>query len=206
MTSLAEGCLDRAIALFDAANAQDPRRERDGNEDVPKELLYARRMSGMLERFAPGAPPAVRLAVRAQHIERWKLPRSDFPMTPEGYKAWRSQLYAFHVDTAARLMREAGCDEETIERVRAAVGKRGIKVNPDSQAVEDVASLVFLEHVLADFAAGHPEYDEAKWIDILRKTWRKMSEPARTFALSGKVELPPDLVPLIARATAEARG
>lgn len=202
MTSLDEGCLDRAIALFDAANAQDPRRERDGDEVVPKELLYARRMSAMLERFSPGAAVAVRLAVRAQHIERWKLPRSDYPMSPEGYKAWRSRLYALHADTAARLMAEAGCEADTIERVRAAVGKRGIKVNPDSQAVEDVASLVFLEYVLADFAAGHPEYDEAKWIDILRKTWRKMSEAARSFALSGKLRLPADLLPLIVRATA----
>ena len=198
--------LDRAIALFDAANALDPRRESDGEKDWPKELLYAHRMSAMLERFAPDAPEAVRLAVRAQHIERWRIPRSDFPMTPEGYKAWRSQLYAFHAETAARLMDEAGCDAETIERARAAVGKRGIKVNPDAQAVEDVASLVFLEHVLAGFSAGHPEYDEAKWADILRKTWRKMSEKARSFALSGNIRLPEGLVPLIVRSVGGGEG
>lgn len=188
---------DRAIALFDAANADDPNKEVVEGLEMPKELVYARRMSEMLTRFAPDAPEAVRLAVRAQHIERWKVPRSDYPMDRTGYLMWRTGLYKYHAETAGRLMREAGYDEESIARVQSAVGKKGIKVNPETQLLEDVVDLVFIEHYMLGFAGQHPEYDEEKWIGIIRKTWQKMSAEARAFALSGKINLPQALVPLI---------
>ncbi len=187
---------EAAIAAIDAANAEDPNRD----EGQPKELLYARRMSEMLDRFAPDAPESVRLAVRAQHIRRWKTPRSSYPADRQGYLQWRSGLYKFHAETAGRILREAGYDEEAVARVQAAVGKRGIKSNPETQLLEDVTDLVFLEHYLAGFAAQHPDYDEAKWIDILRKTWQKMSAEAHAFVLAGKVSLPDTAKPLILKA------
>jgi hypothetical protein len=190
----------RAIALFDAANAEDPRTEEHDGQSVPRELLYARRMSEMLERYAPEASDAVQLAVRAQHIQRWKIPRDRYPMDRTGYLQWRTVLYRFHAETAGRLSREAGYDEELVARVQAAVGKKGLKVNPDSQMVEDVADLVFLEHYMLEFAGKNPDYSEEKWLDIIRKTWAKMSERARGFALSGKVRLPEPLVPLLGKA------
>ncbi|HWU85191.1 MAG TPA: DUF4202 domain-containing protein, partial [Rhodocyclaceae bacterium] len=150
----------------------------------------------------PDADEAVRLAVRAQHIRRWTVPRNSYPMTPIGYKQWRSGLYQFHADTAGALMREAGYDEASIERVMRMVAKKGIKANADSQLLEDVAALVFIEHYLSAFAAQHAEYDEAKWCDIIRKTWLKMSAAARSFALEGGIALPPDLTPLIVKAIA----
>jgi hypothetical protein len=186
----------RVIALFDAANAEDPNLD----EGRPKELLYAQRMSAMLARFAPEAPESVQLAVRAQHIQRWKTPRSSYPMDRQGYLQWRTGLYKFHAETAGRIMLDCGYDEATIERVKNAVGKKGLKVNAETQLLEDVTDLVFLEHYLAGFAAQHPEYDEAKWIDIIRKTWQKMSQAAREFVLAGKVSLPEALVPLILKA------
>jgi len=189
----------KAIALFDAANGEDPNLETEAGRQYPKELLYARRMSEMLERFAPDAPEAVRLAVRSQHIQRWKIPRKDYPMTPQGYQLWRTTLYRFHADTAGRLMKEAGYDDEMIARVKKVVGKRGLKVNPETQMMEDVVDLVFMEHYLAAFAAQHPEYDEAKWLDILRKTWKKMSPAGHEAALS-KIRLPEHLLPLIQKA------
>jgi hypothetical protein len=196
-------CFARAIALFDAANASDPRRDAgpDG-EACPRELLYARRMSDMLERFAPQASEAAKLAVRAQHIERWRTPRETYPMDRNGYLQWRSALYTFHADTAGRLMQQAGYDADTIERVKKAIGKRGRKVNPDTQLVEDVASLVFIEHYLLDFAGTKPDYSEDKWLDIIGKTWDKMSAEARAFALSGRLRLPQPLAPLITKAVA----
>ena len=63
---------------------------------------------------------------------------------------------------------------------------------------------MFLEHYLEEFADKHPEYDEAKWCDIIGKTWKKMSERARSFALSGGVSLPEALVPLIRKAVGGA--
>lgn len=190
----------RAIALFDAANAADPNKETADGKEYPKELLYAQRMSEMLERFAPDASEVVKLAVRAQHIERWKVPRSSYPMDRTGYLQWRTGLYKYHAETAGRLMREAGYDDEMIARVQAAVGKRGIKVNPETQLLEDVVDLVFIEHYMLDFAGQHPEYDEEKWIGIIRKTWQKMSKEAHEFALAGKIKLPEPLVPLILKA------
>jgi hypothetical protein len=186
----------RAMALFDAANAEDPNQD----EGQPKELLYAQRMTDMINRFAPDASEASQLAVRAQHIQRWKVPRNTYPMTKEGYHAWRTGLYTFQADTAGELMRQAGYDEAMIERVKKAVGKRGIKINPDTQMLEDVAGLVFVEHYMLAFAQSKPDYDEAKWLEIIRKTWKKMSKNAQAFALSGKLRLPEPLVPLITKA------
>src|SRR5574340_445777 len=192
-------CFSRAMALFDAANSEDPNQD----EGQPKELLYAKRMSDMIARFAPEAAEAAQLAVRAQHIQRWKVPRNTYPMTKEGYHAWRTGLYAFQADTAGELMRQAGYDDAMIERVRKAVGKRGIKSNPETQMLEDVASLVFSDHDMLTFAQSKPEYDEAKWLEIIRKTWKKMSKNAQAFALSGKLTLPEPLVPLITRAISQ---
>jgi hypothetical protein len=189
----------QALALFDAANAEDPNQD----EGQPKELLYGRRMSDMIARFAPDASEAARLAVRAQHIQRWKVPRDSYPMTKEGYHAWRTGLYTFHANTAAELMRQAGYDDAMIERVKKAVGKRGIKSNPETQLLEDIADLVFIEHYMLAFAQSKPDYGEEKWLGIIRKTWQKMSKEAQAFALSGKIRLPEPLVPLITKAISQ---
>jgi hypothetical protein len=192
-----------AIATFDKANAEDPTKEMADSKEYPKELLYAQRMSGMQQRYAPEASEAVKLAVRAQHIQRWKIPRSDFPMDRQGYLQWRTGLYKFHAETAGRLMQETGYDDAMIGRVKTIVSKSGLKVNPETQLMEDVADLVFIEHYLAGFVLQHPEYNEAKWLQIIRKTWQKMSPRAHEFALAGKIRLPEALVPLILKAVQE---
>lgn len=192
-----------AIAAFDKANAEDPNNERYDGKEYPKELLYAQRMSEMQQRYAPEASEAVKLAVRAQHIQRWKIPRSDFPMDRQGYLQWRTGLYKFHAGTAGHLMQETGYDDAMIGRVKSIVSKNGLKVNPETQLMEDVADLVFIEHYLAGFALQHPEYNEAKWLQIIRKTWQKMSPRAHEFALAGKIKLPEALVQLILKAVQE---
>ncbi|MBK9161187.1 MAG: DUF4202 domain-containing protein [Nitrosomonadales bacterium] len=192
-----------AIAAFDQANSEDPNKEVFEGREYPKELLYAQRMTDMQERFAPEASEAVKLACRAQHIQRWKIPRSDYPMDKKGYMLWRTTLYKFHAETAGRLMQEAGYDDRMIARVKTVVGKKELKSNPETQMMEDVVDLVFLEHYMTGFAAQHPEYDEAKWILIIRKTWDKMSKYAHEFALSSRIKLPEALVPLILKAVKE---
>ncbi len=183
--------------LIDSANAKDLNIENDGNKDWPKELLYTHRMADMLQRFAPDADDVIGLAIRAQHIERWKSPRSDYPMDKKGYYQWRTQLYQFHADTLAKLMLQAGYDSEKIERAKLAVGKKNLKNNPDTQLLENISALVFIEHYMLEFAEKHPEYDEDKWITIILRTWNKMSEQAQQFALSGDLILPEPLIPLI---------
>ena len=190
---------NKAIDLFDAANAQDPHQD----EGRPKELLYAERMSEMIARFAPAASEVARLAVRAQHIKRWTVPRSSQPLTKEGYHAWRTGLYAFHAETAGALMQQAGYEEAMVGQVKAAIGKQGIKTNPDTQMLEDVTSLVFIESYMLGFTGQHADYTEEKWLGIIRKTWRQMSAGAHAFATSGGIKLPEALVPLILKAVSE---
>ena len=189
-----------ATAAIDQANGEDPNIEIFDGKEYPKELLYSKRMVDMQERYAPEASEAVKLAVRAQHIQRWKIPRKEFFMDREGYLQWRVKLYKFHSQTVGRIMRESGYDDQTVERVMTIVSKKGLKVNPETQLMEDVADLVFIEHYMMDFAAKHPEYEEAKWIQIIRKTWQKMSPRAHEFVLNGGIRLPEALTPLILKA------
>jgi len=188
---------DQMIKLIDAANAEDPNTEISEGKEYPKELLYSQRMANMIQRFDVNADDINKIAVRAQHIQRWKSPRNDYPMDRKGYHQWRTNLYKFHAETTAALMQQVGYDNESIERVKLAIGKKAIRTNTDTQMLENIAALVFIEHYMLAFANKHPEYDEPKWVDIIRKTWNKMTESAQQFALSGAIILPESLVPLI---------
>ncbi|MBX3050466.1 MAG: DUF4202 domain-containing protein [Caldilineaceae bacterium] len=170
----------QAIARFDAANAADPNREFWQGAEYPKELLYSQRMAGWLQRFAPDASEALRLAVAAQHIRRWESPRRDYPEGKAGYKAWRSNLARFHAETAGEILADVGYDAATIRRVQGLIRKEHLKRDAEAQCLEDVACLVFLESYFADFSQKH---DEAKLIDILQKTWKKMSPAGHAAAL-----------------------
>ena len=194
---MTQQAFEQVVKLMDAANSEDPNIEMADGKEWPKELLYSHRMADMLARYKPMADHVIQLGIRGQHMLRWKSPRSDYPMNRKGYHQWRTALYTFHANSVAELMEKAGYDEASLERVRQAVGKKAIKVNEDTQLLEDVAALVFIEHYMLAFAEKHPEYDEDKWIDIIRKTWNKMSSDAHDFALSGNLILPEPLLPLI---------
>ena len=197
---------DRALALIDAANSDDPNQVSADGKDWPKELLYSERMSYMLKRYNSDADEAMKLAIRSQHIERWKSPRNAYPMDRIGYLKWRKDLYKIQFNTAAKLLLQAGYDDEVIDRVRNAVAKKNIKGNPDTQLLEDVTDLVFIEYYLLEFVAKHPDYSDQKWIEIIQKTWHKMTDKAHEFALSGAVRLPESLVPLIQKAVSSTAG
>jgi len=196
---------DKAIELYDAANSKDPNMVADENgNDVPKELIYSHRMVDMINRYLPEADEVAKLSVAAQHIQRWTSPRSDYPMNRKGYHLWRTRLYGYHAETAASILEEVGYDEESIARVKLAIGKKDIKNNKDTQILEDVAALTFIEHYMTAMYENFPQYDEEKWIDIIIRTWKKMSAGAQAFALSGDLTLPADLVPVIQKALAKA--
>ena len=188
------------IEAIDAANAADPNRVKHAGQALAKESLYSMRMTDMLNRFNPQADELMRIAARGQHIERWRSPRSDFPMGKQGYYQWRTALYDFHAERVTALMKTAGYSTSECERVYAAVAKKNIKRNPDSQLIEDIASLVFIEHYMLDFATSKPDYDEQKWLGIIRKTWQKMSNEAHEFVLAGNISLPEQLKPIITKA------
>jgi len=200
---MSQALFEEAIKLIDAANSEDPNRVFDEHgKEWPKELLYSFRMSEILQRYAPEADDICKLAIRSQHIQRWKSPRNAYPMDRIGYLKWRKDLYKFHADTMGELMAQAGYGPDDIERAKKMVGKVGIKSNPDTQLLEDVVDLVFIEFYLLAFAQKHPDYSEEKWIEIIQKTWKKMSEKGQLYALSGAIKLPEPLVPLINKALA----
>jgi hypothetical protein len=181
----------KAIEAFDRANAEDPNREGDR----PREIAHADRLEAWVRRLAPDASEALRLAARCQHIRRWTIPRSRFPEGREGYLRWRKTLAEFHADTAAAILREVGYDEATVDRVRRLNLKRGLGVDAEVQTLEDALCLAFLEGEFAGFSA---RTDEAKMVEIVRKTWRKMSERGRAEALG--LPLPPPQRALVERA------
>ncbi|MEE9217526.1 MAG: DUF4202 domain-containing protein [Acidobacteriota bacterium] len=187
--------LGRAIERFDAENAADPNRERFEGVEHPKELLYARRMSVWLERLAPEAPEALRLAARCQHIGRWTVPRNRFSPGRAGYLRWRSTLARYHAGRAEAILREVGYDEPTITRVRSLLLKERLRHDPEVQLFEDVICLVFLESYFADFSRKH---EESKILDIVRKTWCKMTDRGHEAALA--LELPPPARSLLEKA------
>ena len=195
-----QSLFEQARTLIDDANSTDPNQVSADGRKWPKELLYSERMSDMLDRFKPETDQVMKLAIRAQHIERWKSPRKAYPEGRIGYLQWRKDLYKIQATRAAELMKQAGYDKSECDRAWQAVAKKNIKGNSDTQLLEDVTDLVFMEHYMLEFVDKHPEYDEAKWIEIVRKTWDKMSSGAQQFAVSGAVILPQSLTPLIHKA------
>ncbi|MCH7909357.1 MAG: DUF4202 domain-containing protein [Candidatus Hydrogenedentes bacterium] len=174
---------DLTIRRIDETNSEDPNSELVDGVGQPKELVYGMRMSQRLEALDPEASEALRLAARSQHIRRWEIPRSDYPAGRSGYHKWRTTLYRFHGDTVADILRGTGYDDDTITRVRELVQKKHLKTDPEMQTLEDAAALVFLEHHLDDFMK-RDDMDEAKAIDIIQKTWKKMTERGHQAALA----------------------
>jgi hypothetical protein len=184
-----------AIERMDSSNAQDPNSEMAGGVNHPKEQLYSQRMSDWLQRLAPDASEALRLAARSQHIRRWEIPRSSYPMDRAGYHHWRTDLGKFHAETAGTLLRDAGYDAATVSRVQSLIRKERLKADPEVQLLEDVICLVFLENYFAPFSELH---DEQKLIGILRRTWAKMSDRGHAAAL--QLDLPKEKRAIIEKA------
>tara|TARA_R110002051_G_scaffold69768_2_gene125508 strand:+ start:152 stop:742 length:591 start_codon:yes stop_codon:yes gene_type:complete len=172
--------LSKAYELFDKANGQDPNKEEFQGKMYPKELLYAHRMTHKLLEFVQDASVALKLTARCQHICRWEIPRESYEMNREGYLKWRQDLKKFHAEKASEILLEVGYDQETIEKVVFLLEKKQLKKNNETQALEDVICLVFLEHYFEPFTAKHTE---EKLLDIIQKTWRKMSEKGHAAAL-----------------------
>lgn len=189
--------LEAVLAAIDTENQQDPNLVDYNGNSIAKELLYGQRMSDRLNIFAPGASELLQIASRAQHIKRWSLSRKDFPMDKLGYKTWRTELAQFHAKTTASLMATVGYSVNEQARVGELLQKKQLKRDAEVQTLEDVICLVFLEHHLEDFATKH---DEPKLIDIIQKTWRKMSEDGHSAALA--LPLPESLLTLVGKALA----
>ena len=172
--------LRRALALIDAANTADPKGEA---------LVYGQRMSAELARLFPAASEVLQVAARGQHVERWLLPRGDYPEGKAGYLDWRREQGRRHGLRVAAIMTEAGFPEADGARVGVLLRKEGIKRDPEVQALEDVICFVFLKWYFSPFAADR---DAEQTLDIVRKTARKMSAEGRARVLA-EFDLPEPL-------------
>ncbi len=170
----------RALARFDEESSRDPNREIVNGMEQPKELVYAQWLTDWVLRLRPDASEELRLAARCQHLRRWEVPRTSYPMTRVGYLQWREGLKKFHAQRAGEILKEVGYPEEIIRRVQNLNLKKDFPKDPETRVLEDALCLVFLEHQFADLAA---KTAEDKVINAVQKTWKKMTEQARTKAL-----------------------
>ncbi|MGO2056363.1 MAG: DUF4202 domain-containing protein [Halomonadaceae bacterium] len=172
---------EQTLVAIDALHAEDPRATTltDGTS-MPQELAYAQRMSGWLDCVHDAPDEVLRLAVRAQHLQRWLVPRAEYPEGRVGYLTWRRDQSIRAGDTTAQLMLEAGYSDKDANRAAKIIGKKGLGRDADVQALEDCACLVFLENYFADFSR---KIEHDHMVRIVQMTWRKMSPRAHALAL-----------------------
>ena len=168
--------LSSAFAAIDAANSADPTLE----DSQPAALLYGLRMTAEVVPLFPDASDILKIAARGQHIERWLLPRTDYPDGLPGYLDWRREQARRHAARVGQIMLDVGYPHADADRVGVLLRKEGIKRDADVQALEDIICFAFLRHYFADFAADkEPDH----LLKIVEKTARKMSADGRAKAL-----------------------
>ena len=95
------------------------------------------------------------------------------------------------------MLREIGYDEKTVERVGSFLRKVGLKRDPEVQSFENAICMVFFETEFTDFSRKH---GEEKMVDIIQRTWVKMSEEGHHAALELAATLPKEGRSLLERA------
>ena len=190
--------LEAALRRFRCIHREDPRSITVRGDPMPWSVHYHQRLLHWTLHFEPEASVALRLAAGCQHVRRWTVPRSSYEQGRKGYRRWRSRLAKLHREISASVLEEVGYDDDTIGRVGALLLKTGLKRDPDVQLFEDAICMVFLENELGTLATKH---DDEKMVDVLRRTWKKMSAPGQSAALALSLELPERERTLVLRAT-----
>lgn len=180
--------LEATLAAIDEANQGDPNRIEVRGQSRPKELAHAELATEWVQRLAPDASDALRVAARAHHVRRWEIPRADYPEGRVGYHRWRRELQKRHALHVGRILSEQGWDAAEIERVQGIVRKQGLGRDPEVQTFEDALCLVFLETQFAELRARLA--DDVKLAEVVRRTAAKMS--ARALGRVRELPLPPD--------------
>ncbi|RDH37023.1 hypothetical protein BDQ94DRAFT_104753 [Aspergillus welwitschiae] len=175
--------LTTALTKIDALHSEDPNKLT--NTNIPYELHYAEKMTSYLYKHTPNPSPVLQLAIRAQHLKRWEVPRGTYP---DGkYYSWRTAVARRQAEIAMKVCLESGIGEAEAERVGRLIRKEGLKGGEDAEAqiLEDVACLVFLDDQFEKFQEN---YDDNKVVDILTKTLKKMSDRGKELASGLKME------------------
>jgi hypothetical protein len=191
---------ERAVALFAAAHREDPETVISHGAEIARARLYHQRLAHWVEQLDPNASEPLRLATHCQHLRRWAIPRADYPQGLTGYRHWRRALTDFHVQEATAMLREAGYDNTTMDRVQDFLTKNNLKRDAEVQRFEDAICLVFIEIEFLEFAGKH---DRNQVIGILQKVWKKMSENGREIARQLAQKLPGKLQDIFDEAITE---
>jgi hypothetical protein len=160
---------------IDAANAEDPRTLVVGGTRRAYEIVYSDRMSERLAKMYPGASELLQIAARAQHIRRWDNPRSSYPEGRNGYNDWRRACREHHAELISVILTRHSYAVADIAHVAKLIKKEQLKKDRESQALENVVDVVFVEHYIEEFLAKYSGYDEDKLVDIVGKILRRMS-------------------------------
>lgn len=184
-----KGPVDCAIAAIDAAHKKQKQRfeasvaSRDvslgpGQQDALSEHEYCLEVEKWVIRLRGGEEalsPALRVAVRAQNFQGQRL---------------------------RELLRRQGIEKNIADRACRLVAKDlPLKTDPDMQTLEDATCLVFLQRELESLQQGK---DEAKLIDIIGKTWKKMSPEAQALAI--EFDYSPGVLGFLLEAITAAEG
>lgn len=178
LESKADTKAEQARARFDAVHAEDP------SGEAPR---YHAALARWVRELVDAPSDALILAAHAQHLGRFRTPRATFPEGLAGYKKWRATLARKHAEDAARILEDVGYDEATRDRVVDLVTKKRLGRDPEVDAFEDAICLTFLELELHAFASRTPR---EKVIDIVQKTWAKMTPRGHARALALLPSLP----------------
>ncbi|MEX2476296.1 DUF4202 domain-containing protein [Marinobacter sp.] len=195
-----------ALAAIDRANREDPNREQVGEDHLPREYAYSQHMTRWLFALESSPSERMQIACRAQHIERWTLPRKEYPEGRKAYYQWRQACGRMHGRRAAEVMAGCGYPQDECDRVEVILTKRELRNDADTQLLEDVACMVFLERYFADFYQEKADYDREKWLRIVRRTWGKMSPRGHEAALKLAGGMPAHLLELLQEALADTGG
>lgn len=179
-----QGAFDAIVAAIDAANSGDPRMIEVAGVKRPYEVVYSERMTERLAAMYPDASETLRIAARGQHIRRFDIPRNRYPEGRNGYNDWRRACREHHANLLGEIMRSHGRTEDEIARVGMLVKKEQLKKDRESQALENVVDVVFVEHYFDEFLGKYSSYDDDKIVDIVGKTLRKMSPKGHQAALA----------------------
>ena len=165
----------------------------DGRQE-PVELVYGRRITETMLRMVVEPSVHLRIAVRGQHIERWKIPRASYPEGRAGYHSWRRRQRDHQARRLGEIMAEAGYEPDAIARVGTLIRKENMKGDAEVQTLEDIICVTFLQYYLPDFST---KVDTDKLAGILAKTWRRMSVHGHEHAL--RLDLRPEVHRLLQR-------
>ncbi len=172
-SAIARHLIDSTLQEVDEVNRNDP--NVDTQTQQPRALRQGRLASIWLTRLDDAPSPELEAAVRAHHLRRWEVLRSDYPEGRAGYLKWRRDNKVHQASSLAAIMKDLGWPPPSVERTTELLNRTRLRTDPETQHLEDVACLVFLETELQAMIA---RLERGHMARVAQKTADKMSPEA----------------------------